>query len=145
MSKPFGFAEEFLWNRECIDWSFSSASCVTQTIVTLALTTFCPAAVVFILYKAARWYYGLGLHAFLYIVLALNTAYISETYYQITWYDWLQAFELDGAQVNEPEVNEQGPIPANTRRWPNAGLILCQRRRRWANIKPALGQRLLFA
>ena len=27
----------------------------------------------------------------------------------------------------------------------NAGLLLAQRRRRWANIKPALGQRLVFA
>ena len=31
---------------------------------------------------------------------------------------------------------------ANTRRSPNAGLMLGQRRRRWPNIKPALGERL---
>ena len=30
--------------------------------------------------------------------------------------------------------------PADTRRWPDAGLMLGQRRRRWPNIKPALGQ-----
>ena len=36
-------------------------------------------------------------------------------------------------------------IPANTTRWPNAGLMLAQRRRRWANISPALGQRVVFA
>ena len=35
--------------------------------------------------------------------------------------------------------------PANTRCWPNAGLTVVQCRRRWANIKPALDQRLVFA
>ena len=29
-------------------------------------------------------------------------------------------------------------------RYPNTGLILAQRRRRWANISPAKGQRLVF-
>ena len=32
----------------------------------------------------------------------------------------------------------------NTRRLPNAGLKLGQRRRRWPNFKPALGERLVF-
>ena len=31
---------------------------------------------------------------------------------------------------------------ANMRRWPKAVLMLGQRRRRWTNIKTALGQRL---
>ena len=31
------------------------------------------------------------------------------------------------------------------RRWPSAGLLLGQRRRRCVNSKPALGQRLMFA
>ena len=35
-------------------------------------------------------------------------------------------------------------IPANMRRWPNVDLLLGHRRRRWANSKPALGQRLVF-
>ena len=35
--------------------------------------------------------------------------------------------------------------PTNTRRWPKVGLLLGQRRRRWANIPPTLGQRLMFA
>ena len=35
--------------------------------------------------------------------------------------------------------------PANTRRKTSAGLMLGQRRRRWAGIVPALGQNLLFA
>ena len=33
--------------------------------------------------------------------------------------------------------------PANTICWPNAELMLAQRRRRWANISPALGQRVV--
>ena len=37
------------------------------------------------------------------------------------------------------------PYPANTRRWPNVGLMLGQRRRRWANVSPTLGQHLVFA
>ena len=36
-------------------------------------------------------------------------------------------------------------IQANTTRWPNAGLMLAQRRRRLANINPALAQRIVFA
>ena len=32
--------------------------------------------------------------------------------------------------------------PVSTTRWLNAGLMLAQRRRRWADISPALGQRL---
>ena len=31
------------------------------------------------------------------------------------------------------------------RRWPNVGLLLCQRRRRWLNSEPTLGQRFMFA
>ena len=34
---------------------------------------------------------------------------------------------------------------ANTTRWPSVGLMLAHRLRRWPNIKPALGQRLVFA
>ena len=36
-------------------------------------------------------------------------------------------------------------IPANTRRWHNAVLMLARRQRRRANIKTKLGQRLVFA
>ena len=35
--------------------------------------------------------------------------------------------------------------PANTRRWPNVCWMLGHRRRRWTNIKPTLGQHLVFA
>ena len=31
------------------------------------------------------------------------------------------------------------------RRWPNVGLLLAHRLRRWPNSKPALDQRLVFA
>ena len=34
---------------------------------------------------------------------------------------------------------------AGTIRWPNVGLMLVQRHRRWADIKPSLVQRLVFA
>ena len=33
----------------------------------------------------------------------------------------------------------------NTRRSPNVGTMLVQRRRRWANIVPTLAERLVFA
>ena len=36
-------------------------------------------------------------------------------------------------------------IPANSRRSPKVGLMLGQRRRRWTNIEPTLGERLVFA
>ena len=36
-------------------------------------------------------------------------------------------------------------IPANPRRSPNVGTMLGQRRRRWANIVPTLGEHLVFA
>ena len=36
-------------------------------------------------------------------------------------------------------------LPANTTHSPDAGTMLCQRRRRWPNNVPALGERLLFA
>ena len=52
----------------------------------------------------------------------------------------LGEFEFDGQHTN---LLWKGP--ANTRRWPNADLMLGQRRRRWTNIKSALGHRLVFA
>ena len=35
--------------------------------------------------------------------------------------------------------------PANTTHWNNVGLMLSQRRRRWANIEPTVFQRVVFA
>ena len=36
-------------------------------------------------------------------------------------------------------------LPANMIGWPNVGLLLGQRRRRWANSKPMLGQPIMSA
>ena len=41
--------------------------------------------------------------------------------------------------------NVRRGLPANTTHSPKAGTMLCQRRRRWPNNVPALGERLLFA
>ena len=41
--------------------------------------------------------------------------------------------------------NVRRGLPANTTHSPNAGTMLCQRRRLWPNNVPALGERLLFA
>ena len=41
--------------------------------------------------------------------------------------------------------NVRRGLPANMTHSPNAGAMLCQRRRRWPNDGPALGERLLFA
>ena len=41
--------------------------------------------------------------------------------------------------------NVRRGLPANTTHSPNAGTMLCQRRRRWPNNVPALGERLLIA
>ena len=35
-------------------------------------------------------------------------------------------------------------LTANTRGWPDAGLLLGQRRRRWTHIKPTFAERILF-
>ena len=37
-------------------------------------------------------------------------------------------------------LSHENNFPAGTRRWTNVGLLLGQRRRRWANIKPTLVQ-----
>ena len=34
---------------------------------------------------------------------------------------------------------------ANTKRWPNVGLMLAHRLRRWPNLSPTLGQRVVLA
>ena len=47
--------------------------------------------------------------------------------------------------LNDVNNHISNANPANTRRWPNVGLLLGQRRRRWPNSKPTLGQRLIFA
>ena len=39
-------------------------------------------------------------------------------------------------------VTNSGGVPANIRCWPNAGIMLARRLRRWTSITPALGQHL---
>ena len=49
-------------------------------------------------------------------------------------------------RMYEKKSNQGGcHNPANMRRWPNVGLLLVERRRRSANSKPTLGQRIMFA
>ena len=58
-----------------------------------------------------------------------------------------------GGRTTPPTPPGYGPVlgcsppphTANTRRWPNVGLMLGQRRRRWASISPTVGQRIVFA
>ena len=52
--------------------------------------------------------------------------------------------QFETAPGNEKKATTAN-IPANTTRWPDAGLMLAQRRWRWANISPALGRRVVFA
>ena len=52
-----------------------------------------------------------------------------------------QAVKNDHGRI----VRSGARSPANSRRWTNAGAMLGWRRRRRANIAPALGQRLVFA
>ena len=58
---------------------------------------------------------------------------------------WHRSFKADYT-LYLPSYAGLSPLlyQADSSRWPNAGLMLGQRRRRWHNIKPALGQRLLF-
>ena len=44
-----------------------------------------------------------------------------------------------------PDFWIAGGLPSKHERRPNVGLLLVQRRRRWANSNPTLGQRLIFA
>ena len=52
-----------------------------------------------------------------------------------------------GLRETRPVNTRNGPnvVLTNMRRWPNVGLLLGQRRRRWANSKTKLDQRLMFA
>ena len=48
------------------------------------------------------------------------------------------------AQVTRLDLSGSHSSDQKTR-WPNAGLMLAHRLRRWANIKTALGQRVVIA
>ena len=58
---------------------------------------------------------------------------------------WHRTRKIRKCPSSSSVVNLLRHPPANTTRWPNAGLMLAHRLRRWANIKPALGQRVVFA
>ena len=49
------------------------------------------------------------------------------------------------SSILKATVTRQQGYPSKMRRWTNVGFMLGQRRRRWANIKPTLIQRLMFA
>ena len=49
------------------------------------------------------------------------------------------------SRLTEDRTGVLNNTPENTKRSPNDGLILDQRLRRWAKIKPTLGQRLVLA
>ena len=52
--------------------------------------------------------------------------------------------EIDFQKVsNHAAFTKTDNRPDQTRRWPNAGLMLGLRLRRWPNIKPTLGGRLV--
>ena len=63
--------------------------------------------------------------------------------YQVIWYRLTQTSGL----TVRPDAARciSGTIPANTKRWPNVGIMLDERCRRWDNIKPAFVQRLVLA
>ena len=69
----------------------------------------------------------------------------SRQFYQISLFaGGIQMTEHGEPPTREWTTSSGGHCPANTRRWPNVGLLLDQRRRRWVNIKPTLCQRLVF-
>ena len=60
--------------------------------------------------------------------------------------NWLQTYGVIYLPVVVKRATRVGGnvrrgLPANTTHSPNAGTILCQRRRRWPNNVPALGER----
>ena len=59
---------------------------------------------------------------------------------------WLLCYKKTPANTRRwPNVGLMLTHCQNTRRWPNVGQMLGQRLRWWANISPTLGQRLVFA
>ena len=54
---------------------------------------------------------------------------------------WLNAGEYNLLELYRTSTQQ----PTNTRRDPNAGLLLGQRRRRWNTIHPALAKHIVFA
>ena len=61
--------------------------------------------------------------------------------------DTLPPWSIPHPYLKPMHVPQQGsyPCPENSRRLPDVGVMFGQRRRRWPNIKPTLGQRVIFA
>ena len=59
---------------------------------------------------------------------------VLDTYSITAWNPWI---EIKGEKWDKR-------VPANTRDGTNVGLMLGQRQIRWTNIKPTMGQRLVF-
>ena len=59
---------------------------------------------------------------------------------RLLWKNWLLT-DTNNKMASSDWISWTGRAalcPANTRRWPNIGLMLGQRRRRWPNINPTL-------
>ena len=75
----------------------------------------------------------IGLHRLIFIAMINN----------MIWFHILLSIDMHWAGVVFMLCRLH--IPANMRRWPAASLLLGQRRRRLANSKPTLAQRVMFA
>ena len=61
------------------------------------------------------------------------------------WHQGPWSYQNIHVMLTVAKANRPDAIPAKTRRWLSAVLMLGQRRRRWPNIKTTLGQRLVLA
>ena len=52
---------------------------------------------------------------------------------------------VSGWLTQSPENAIIGSLPINMRHWPDVGLLLGPRRRRWVDSKPTMCQRLMLA
>ena len=57
---------------------------------------------------------------------------------------WARFVSSFTRQYFRTAASSEPRLPANTKHWPNAGSMLGQRRRRWSNNKPALGECFVF-
>ena len=73
-----------------------------------------------------------------------HTFILTVTVYQEFWVYVTCSLKCRGSYVKGPCITVS-VSPADTRRWIIVGLPLVQRRRRWANVKPTLIQRLVSA
>ena len=56
----------------------------------------------------------------------------------------LHYIHVNRALLTQLPASNGKTLPAHTRRWRNVGLMLGKCRRRWANINPISGQRLVL-